>query len=178
MKKKYLLLLSVLIIIGLIVYWVFNHISITKNNSYMDYTPAEEISESESRQTTVLLYFLDSQTNQLKSEGKLLNSNELLKNPYKLIVEKLIEGPNDENLQKVLPENTKIIDANLSNDCVILNFSEEILNYKDDTQKFNIINSLLNTLTQFNEVNTIKILVNNEANDKISQEYTSILENT
>ena len=106
----------------------------------MDYTPAEEISESESRQTTVLLYFLDSQTNQLKSEGKLLNSNELLKNPYKLIVEKLIEGPNDEKLQKVLPENTKLIDANLSNDCVILNFSEEILNYQDDTQKFNIIN--------------------------------------
>lgn len=178
MKKKYLLLLLALIIIVLIVFWVFNHISITKNNSYMDYTPAEEISENQSRQTTVLLYFLDSQTNQLKSEGKIINTNELLNNPYKLIVEKLIEGPIDENLQKVFPENTKIIDANLSNDCVILNFSEEILNYKDDTQKFNIINSLLNTLTQFNEVNTIKILVNNEANDKISQEYTSILENT
>ena len=144
----------------------------------MDYTPAEEISENQSRQTTVLLYFLDSQTNQLKSEGKIINTNELLNNPYKLIVEKLIEGPNDEKLQKVLPENTKIIDANLSNDCVILNFSEEILNYQDDTQKFNIINSLLNTLTQFNEVTAIKILVNNETNDKISQEYTSILENT
>ncbi len=177
MKKKYLLLLLVLIIICLIVYFVFNHISITKNNSYMDYTPAEEISENQSRQTTVLLYFLNPKTNQLKSEGKILNTNELLKNPYKLIVEKLIEGPFDENLQKVFPKNTKIIDANLSNDCVILNFSEEILNYKDDTQKFNIINSLLNTLTQFNEVNAIKILVNNEANDKISQEYISILEN-
>ena len=59
-----------------------------------------------------------------------------------------------------------------------MNFSEEILNYQDDTQKFNIINSLLNTLTQFNEVTAIKILVNNETNDKISQEYTSILENT
>ncbi len=178
MKKKYLLLLLAFVIISFIVYFIFNHISITKNNSYMNYTPAEEISENQSRQTTVLLYFLNPKTNQLKSEGKILNTNELLKNPYKLIVEKLIEGPTDETLQKVFPESTKILDANLSNDCVILNFSEEILNYKDNSQKYNIINSLLNTLTQFNEVNTIKILVNNEANDNISQEYTSILENT
>lgn len=178
MKKKYLLLLLISISICLIIYYIFNHISITKNNSYMDYTPAEEISENQSRQTTVLLYFLNPNTNQLKSEGKILNTNDLLKNPYKLIVEKLIEGPIDKNLQKVFPENTKIIDANLSNDCVILNFSEEILNYKDDTQKFNIINSLLNTLTQLSEVNTIKILVNNEINDRLSQEYASILENT
>ena len=143
----------------------------------MDYTPAEEISDSQSGQTTVLLYFLNPETNQLKSEAKLLNTNDLLKNPYKTMVEKLIEGPTDETLQKVFPENTKILDANLSNDCVILNFSEEILDYLDDTQKFNIINSLLNTLTQLSEVNTLKILVNNESNDKISQEYTSILEN-
>ena len=177
MKKKLLLLFIILIIICLAIYYIINHISITKNAGYMDYTPAEEISDSQSRQTTVSLYFLNPKTNQLKPEGKILNTNELLKNPYKLIVEKLIEGPTDENLQKVLPENTKIIDANLSNDCVILNFSDEILNYQDDTQKFNIINSLLNTLTQFNEVNTIKILINGETNDKISQEYTSILEN-
>ena len=66
----------------------------------------------------------------------------------------------------------------LSNDCVILNFSEELLNFKDDIQKYNIVNSLLNSLTQLNEVNTIKILINNESNDKISQEYTTISKNT
>ena len=177
MKKKFVLLLFILILIVFLVYYIINHITITKNDAYMNYTPAEEISDEQSRQTTVSLYFLNPETNQLKSEGKLLNTNELLKNPYKLIVEKLIEGPTDETLKKEFPENTKIIDANISNDCVILNFSEEILNYQDDTQKYNIINSLLNTLTQLNEVNAIKILVNNETNDKISQEYTSILEN-
>ena len=177
MKKKNILLLFIFVVIGFIVYFINNHISITKNTGYMDYTPAEEISDSQSGQTTVLLYFLNPKTNQLKSEGKIMNINDLLKNPYKTIVEKLIEGPTDKTLQKVFPENTKILDANLSNDCVILNFSEEILDYLDDTQKFNIINSLLNTLTQLSEVNTIKILVNNESNDKISQEYTSILEN-
>ena len=177
MKKRFILIFFIIIIICFIFYYLINHISITKNNSYFDYTPAEEIRESDSRQTTVLLYFLNPSTNQLKSEGKTINTNELLQNPYKKIIEKLLEGPSDENLEKVFPENTHIIDANLSNDCVMLNFSEEILNYKDDIQKYNIINSILNTLTQLNEVSAIKILVNNEINDQISQEYTSILEN-
>lgn len=104
----------------------------------------------------------------------MINTNDLLNNPYKEIVEKLIEGPTEENLIKVFPDNTHIIDAKLSNNCIILNFSEELLNFKDDNQKYNIINSLLNTLTQLNEVNSIKILINNEPNDKINKEYTSI----
>ena len=89
-------------------------------------------------------------------------------------IEKLIEGPTDEKLKNVFPEGSRIIDANLSNDCVILNFSEELLNFKDDIQKYDIINSILDSLTQLNEVNSIKILINNEQNDKISKEYTSI----
>ena len=177
MKKKFIIIFIIFIIICLIIYFLINHMSIIKNNEYMDYTPEQEISDSQSRETTITLYFLNPENNQLKSEGCVINSSELLQNPYKTIVEKLIEGPTDEKLQKVFPENTRLIDAKLQNDYVVLNFSEEILNFKDDIQKYNIINSLLNSLTQLNEVNSIKILINNETNDKISQEYTSILEN-
>lgn len=174
MKKRFFLILLIFIIIGIVIYFIFNHISITKNN---DYTPEEEISDSQSRETTITLYFLNPENNQLKSEGKNISTTELLKNPYKAIVQKLIEGPSNEKLQNVFPENTHLIDATLSNNCVMLNFSDELLNIKDDIQKYNIINSLLNSLTQLNEVNSIKILINNEPNDKISQEYTSITEN-
>ena len=45
--------------------------------------------------------FLNPETNQLKSEGKLVNANELLKNPYKFIVQKLIEGPSDKSLTNI-----------------------------------------------------------------------------
>lgn len=176
MKKKPVIII-VLIIIGVLAYFLMNNISITKNSKYMDYTPQEEISENQNRETTITLYFLNPETNNLKSEGRSVNANELLKNPYKVIVEKLIEGPSDKSLQKVFPENTKIIDANLSNNCVNLNFSEEFLNFKDDVQKYNIINSMLDSLTQLNEVDSIKILVNNETKDGLSQEYTTISEN-
>ena len=52
-----------------------------------------------------------------------------------------------------------------------LNFSEELLNFKDDTQKFNVINCILNTLKQLNEVNSIKILINGNSNDCFNEEY-------
>ena len=179
MKKKPLLVFVILIIIGVVVYFLINNISITKNdNKYMDYTPEQEINENQTRETTITLYFLNPETNNLKSEGRAVNTNELLKNPYKVIVEKLIEGPIDSTLQNVFPENTRLIDANLSNNCVTLNFSEEFLNFKDDVQKYNIINSILDSLTQLNEVDSIKILVNNETKDGLSQKYTTISENT
>ena len=177
MKKKPLIIVIILIIIGILAYFLINNISITKNNEYMDYTPQEEISENQTRQTSINLYFLNPETNNLKSEGRSVSANELLKNPYKLIVEKLIEGPENSNLQKVFPDNTHLIDANLKNNCATLNFSEEFMNFKDDTQKYNIINSILDSLTQLNEVDSIKILINNETKDGLSQEYTTISEN-
>ena len=177
MKKKLPILFLILIILGVIIYFIFSHISITKNDDYINYTPEEEISESQSRETTINLYFLNPENNQLKSEGRNISATELLKNPYKVIVQKLIDGPSDDKLKNVFPEGTRLINATLSNDCVLLNFSEELLNFKDDVQKYNIINSILDSLTQLNEVNSIKILINNEPNDKISQEYTSISEN-
>ena len=177
MKKKPIILIIVFIIIGILAYFLINNISITKNNEYMDYTPQEEISENQTRQTSINLYFLNPETNTLKSEGRVVNTNELLKNPYKLIVEKLIEGPENSKLQKVFPENARLIDANIQNNCVTLNFSEEFMNFKDDTQKYNIINSILDSLTQLTEVDSIKILINNETKDGLSQEYTTISEN-
>lgn len=176
-KKKIFTILFLIIIIGVIIYSIIQHkqkVNNTNEDNYLDYTPQEEISDEQLRETTITLYYLNPETNELKSEGKLIDANELLTNPYKVIVQKLIEGPKDESLQSVFPENTRLIDASITNNCVLLNFSEELLNYKDDTQKYNIINSILNSLTQLNEVNSIKILINNNPVEGIDEEYSAI----
>ena len=139
-----------------------------------EYTPQEEISSQQMRETIVTLYFLNSETKELKSEGKLVDAAVLIQNPYKLIVGLLIEGPKSEKLQNVFPENTRILDASIEEGCVTLNFSEEILKFEDDVQKYNIINSILNSLTGLNEVNSMKILVNNEKVKEFDEEYTAI----
>ena len=169
-KKKLILVFLVVIIIGVIAYFIINNITISKNEdeSYLDYIPQEEISDEQLQETSISLYFLNPETNQLKSEGKLVNANDLLQNPYKFIVQKLIEGPSDKSLINVFPDNTRLIDASLQNTCVTLNFSDDLLKFKDDAQKFNIINSILNSLAQLNEVNSIKIQINGNINSNLN----------
>lgn len=173
-KKILFLLIFVLIVILIFLFFIvknFNNKNISvENTTYSEYTPEEEISSDQMRETIVTLYFIDSNNN-LKSEGKLIDSVTLLQNPYKTLIELLLTGPQTETLNKVFPDNTQILDATLENNCVTLNFSEGLLNYSDDNQKYNIINSILNTLTQLNEVNSIKILINGSTPEMFNEEY-------
>ena len=175
-NKKLIIIIGILIIIGVIVFIIVN--STNKENDILgellEYTPQEEISDSQMRETKVILYFLNTDTKELKSEGKLINATELLENPYKRIVELLIEGPSSKDLANVFPKNTRILDAKLEKNCITLNFSEEIVHFKDDVQKYNIINSILNSLTELNEVDSIRILINNQTNEAFDEDYTAI----
>lgn len=175
-KKNIFIAIAIIIIIGAIIYSVIQHNSNQEKEpeEIAEYTPEEEITDEQLRETILTLYFLDSETNSLKSEGKLVDSSLLLENPYKTIVQCLLDGPKSETLKSAFPKNTRIIDANLTQNCVTLNFSEEILNFEDDTQKYNIINSILNSLTQLTEVNSVKILVNGETIESINEEYSAI----
>ena len=178
MYKKILIIILILLIIIFSIFFIIKNnqknASYNESSKIAEYTPEEEISPEQLRETILTLYFLDSETQNLKSEGKLIDSNKLLDNPYKLIIQSLIEGPTSDNLENVFPENTRIIDTSFNNNCISLNFSEELLNFKDDTQKYNIINSILNSLTQLIEVNSIKILINGNTNDKFNEEYFAI----
>jgi len=163
-KKILLLLIAVLIMVLLALFFIvknFNKEILTEEN-IVEITPEEEINSKQLRETIVTLYFLDKNSGTLKNEGKLIDSKELLNNPYKKIIELLLLGPQSDSLISVFPENVKILDTEFDSGCVILNFSEELLNFSDEIQKNNIINSLLKTLTELNEVDSIKILINNE----------------
>lgn len=175
-KKIILTIIFILIIIGVIILIINNSKNTTENNmeEISEYTPQEEISDEQMRQTKITLYFLNTETKELKSESQSINATDLLENPYKKIVELLIKGPESTNLTNVFPENTRILEAKLENHCITLNFSEEIAKFKDDVQKYNMINSILNSLTELNEVDSIKILVNNETNEAFDEEYSAI----
>ena len=96
-KKKLIFIVAILVIVGVIVYFVVNNVSITKPDDFDNYTPEQEISDEQLRQASITLYFLDKETNELKSQNKMIDSNELLKNPYKTIVQKLLEGPSSDS---------------------------------------------------------------------------------
>lgn len=166
MKKKIIcifLILTLLIILGFFVYKNF----IVKNDTkeeIQDYTPQEEISEQQLRETVVTLYFSDKENKNLIPEARKIDANNLIKNPYEYLINLLIEGPKNENLIKSIPEGTKINSVFLEGDILKIDFSNEFLNSENLN---NSVNSILNTVTQLNEINGIKILINGEENENI-----------
>lgn len=138
-----------------------------------EYTPEEEISENQLRQTIVSLYFPSKETKELTPEARLVDIKEIINNPYEKIVNLLIEGPKNDKNEKIIPENTKLLKAYMDGECLVLDFSSEILNYDKTNEKAkeNIENSLLKSLTQLTEVNNIKILVDGNENEEFKEIY-------
>lgn len=170
MKKvfKLIILIAVIfLIVGITVAIVKN-----KQNKITEYKPQEEISEDQSRQSMVSLYFLNKNTKKLEPEARLIDVKELINNPYEKLINLLIEGPKNENHEKTIPEGTKLLSAKLSGETVTLDFSEEfVANHKggkEDEQ--GTIESIVNTLTELTEVNSIKILIAGQENQCFKDE--------
>lgn len=171
-NRKKIIAIITLILIILIGIFIYNNISIEKqNDEYQDYTPQEEISEEQMRQTKVILYFANSETGELESETKIVDANLLINEPYKEIMNWLIKGPQSSNLKKLIPEGTALHDIKVEKSCAIINLSNEFLNYETEENKLKIINSIVNTLTNLKEIDSVKFLINGEENEKLSEVY-------
>ena len=165
-KKIILVFVILLIIIFIVGFFSIKFVKNKKENEMQnEYVPEEEISEEQLRETIVSLYFPDKETNMLKPEARLVNIKELIQSPYNVLVELLINGPKNDKLKCIIPENTKLLNSSLEGECLTLDFSNELLNYnKDDSkEKENLINSIVNTVTELNEVNKVKFLINGQA---------------
>ena len=103
MKKKTIISIIIFIIIILGIYFIYKNIEIKKvEDEYQDYTPEEEISDSQTRQTKIILYFENIETGELETEIKLIDANLLIKNPYKELIDLLIKGTQSSNLKKLI----------------------------------------------------------------------------
>ena len=164
MKKKVLIGMFVLIAIIGLIYMVIITTVFHKNQGIIsEYVPEVEISDNELRKTIITLYFLDKDGN-IKSEERIIDSKELLRNPYIALVGMLLEGPKSNDLEKVIPTGTKIIDAKLDKKCVTVNLSKEFVESASGNvyQKSKMIYTIVNTLTELNEVQTVKFLIEGE----------------
>lgn len=161
------IIVLILIIIGL-GYLICKNISFEKNENIImnEYTPQAEITDKQLRETIVTLYFMNIETAELAPEARQIDVKELLENPYKKLIELLIEGPKNEKLIKIIPDGTIINNIEEQNGIVTIDFSENFI--KDQVlgkeQEELIINSIVNTLTELTEVAEIKILINGEEN--------------
>lgn len=148
------------IILGIIVLITIIGIVIVMNvDIETEYVPESEIEEVELRKTIVSLYFKDKETAEIAKETRLIDSKELLKNPYEKLINMLSEGPQNESLEKVLPDDVNVLEAKYENGFVIINLSSEFSNIEN---KELVVSSIERTLKELTEVTGIKILVNGE----------------
>ena len=166
MKNKRLIMYVCIILIVIILmgvgYFIFNNI---KNKMYFsEYTPEEEITEEQLRQTVVTLYFLDPNTLELAPEARKIDSKLLIKYPYEILINLLIDGPKNDKLLKLIPENTKLLNTEIKNNILYINLSKEFIeeqNLGKEKEEL-IIKSIVNTVTELTEINKIAILIEGE----------------
>ena len=181
-KNKKYIMLFVLLFIVILVAGVFAIKKLKQKKAEAEavaieeeYTPEEEISEeqNQTRETVVTLYFTNKETKKVMPEAQTVDVREIVNNPYQKLMELLIKGPTSEKLEKVIPENTIILGTSMENNCLTLNLSKEILNYnqEDENSKENLIESIVNTMTELNEVNKVKIIVDGQENAEFNNTY-------
>lgn len=172
MKNKKLLLyfaitlILMLIILSLIFIFKPSNIKENTTNEIIEYTPAQELSDDEIRKTIISLYFKNIETNSLVAEAKCIDAKELYKEPYSYLINLLIAGPENEKLESAVPEGTKINSCTLKGDILYIDFSKEFIDNAPSgvEEESMVVYSIVNTLTELNEVSGIKILVNSEEN--------------
>lgn len=161
-KKKIIIAIAIIFILALIFYFIYTQVEITNSeNQITEYTPEAEITEEQLRQTTISLYFNNTENNTLVPEARNIDVKELTKEPYQTILNLLIAGPQSDKLENTIPEGTLINNIELKDNILWIDFSQEfITNHKGGAEEeAKTIYAIVNTMTQLNEVDGIKIVI-------------------
>ena len=132
-KSKKILIISIIVIAIIAVIVVIccnsNVEKIQNNTEENVIIPEEEISDEQLRETTVTLYFVNS-NNEIAEEVRKIDSKVLLNNPYQEVMSLLLNGPKTENLKSVLPEGVKVNKITKNGECLFIDFSKEFISRK------------------------------------------------
>ena len=175
-NKKIFIIFSILLILVLIGgYFAIKYAKKSKEKTITEeYTPQEEISDEQLRQTIVSLYFISKDTREIVPEARLINIKEIINDPCDKLINLLIECHKSDKQEKIIPENTKLLKTYMEGDCVTIDLSKEFLNYNktEENAKEKLLQSIVHTLTQLTEVNKVKILIEGNVNEEFNETYT------
>ena len=122
---------------------------------------------------TVTLYFASLENDQAYLAKETREVKEQGENIYKAIIEELINGPSSEELYPTIPSDSVINSVKLSDGLAIVDFDLRIItNYEDiphsSTTETLAIYSIVNTLTEFEEIEMVKITIEGKDSGEIN----------
>ena len=161
MKGKFFIYILLIVVIAVVVFFLIHSFTKEDEVQFTEYTPQEEISEEQERQTLVTLYFQNKESKMLMPEARLIDVKLLINNPYETLVKLLLEGPKNEKLQSVIPKGTKLNGVTVKGDMAIVDFSTEFIRdiRLGAEEESKIVYSVVNTLAELTEIESVKILI-------------------
>ena len=110
---------------------------------------------------TIQLFYGDANNEKMVTEERAIRYGKC-DDKYAVALEALIQGPQDESLTANISQDTEVYGTILQPQEIIVNFSEEFARFDGSIAEIIGVGSVVNTLTQFEGIDRVKILVEGE----------------
>lgn len=129
-----------------------------EETEYKEETEDEE--ETETSELTINVYYSDAMGEYLVGEARVVSSE----NKYVDALNELMKLPVDGSLYRLVPDSTKVNSVVVEEGLAKVDFSKEFIENKitSDTEDNLLIYSIVNTLTEFSEVNSVSFYIDGE----------------
>jgi germination protein M len=126
-----------------------------------------DVEEEESEEITINVYYSDQMAEYLVPESRVIP----LENKYVEALYELMKKPIDESLVPLMPDTTKINSVKVEDSNALVDLSQEFLDdrFVSDTVDILLLYSIVNTLTQFPEINSVNLYIDGEKLDILGQ---------
>ena len=148
-NNKKIIIVSIVIIILLAV--LFATVQFINKKS----KPENVLTEQE-----IKMYYTTQQVMYLTPEKRIIQTDNLFKNT----INELIKGPKDSSLNKTIPEGVELLGINVKNGLARVDFNRALVDnhWGGSTGERMTIYSIVNTLTQFKEIEKVMILIDGD----------------
>lgn len=117
------------------------------------------------QKNTLLLYFASQDGDELvEVERTVLNDSSMAME--KLVMKLLIEGPQNDETRAVMPDTVSVLDISIRSGTCYVNLDSTFLTDTMDLSPEIIIYSIVNSLSELNDVNQVQIMVNGSSEIK------------
>jgi len=129
--------------------------------------PVEDEKVIESSDLTINVYYADAMGEYLVGEARVISSE----NKYVDALNELMKLPIDSSLFQLIPDTTKINSIVVKDGLAKVDFSKEFIKdkFQGDTADILLIYSIVNTLTEFSEVNSVSFYIDDEKLDILGE---------
>lgn len=176
MRKRTILLLSIMLLISAFLAAACDSAGVRVNNpqlktslpkeSAVDKPLLPEKALENNQERVVKLYFSDQQMLNLIPESRKVKTGE---NFYQQVLEELLLGPYNKELCRTIPEGTKLISFKLEDKTATVNFDHNLRDrhWGGSTAELFTVYSIVDTLTQFPEIEKVSFLLDGEKIDSL-----------